>query len=195
MTRSYDQRKRGEAAEETRRRIVLATFELHCEQGVAATTMKQIAERAGVSVGSVYHHFPTYDDAIAACGAHAFAMAPSPEQDLFAGIPGRPERVRKLAQALFGFYARVRGLAYVIAEQDRLPVLKAFADQERGVRARLARAAVEDEGAAKVLAALIDYRTYDALRDQGFDPDQAAARAAEVANAWLDTSPERKDPH
>ncbi|HEY8572222.1 TetR/AcrR family transcriptional regulator [Phenylobacterium sp.] len=195
MARGYEQKKRGEAAEETRRRIVQATFELHCEQGVAATTMKQIAERAGVSVGSVYHHFPTYDDAIQACGAHAFSLAPSPEQDLFGGIPDRGERVRRLAQALFGFYARVRGLAYVIAEQDRMPVLKAFADQERQVRARLAGAAVGDEGGAKVVAALLDYRTYDALRDQGFDPDSAAARAAEVANAWLDQPPERKDPH
>jgi AcrR family transcriptional regulator len=195
MARSYEQRKRGEAAEETRRRIVLATFELHGEQGVTATTMKQIAERAGVSVGSVYHHFPTYDAAIQACGAHAFSMAPQLDDAVFAAIPERAERVRRLARALFGFFARVRGLGHVIAEQDRMPVLKAFAQQERGVRAGLARAAVGDEGAARVLAALLDYRTFEALRDQGFDPDAAAAKAAEVANAWLDQPPERKDPN
>ncbi|HEY0437700.1 MAG TPA: helix-turn-helix domain-containing protein, partial [Phenylobacterium sp.] len=66
MARTYRQSKRGDTAEETRRRIVDACFELHREQGMVATTMKQIAERAGVSVGSVYHHFPTYDDAIRA---------------------------------------------------------------------------------------------------------------------------------
>ena len=195
MVRGYEQRKRGEAADETRRRIVQATFELHGEQGVEATTMKQIAQRAGVSVGSVYHHFPTYDEAILACGAHAFSMAPTADADLFAGVGDRAERVRRLAQALFGFYARVRGLGFVIAEQDRVPVLKAFAEQERRARARLAWDAVGDEGGAKILAALLDYRTYDALRDQGLTPDQAAAKAAEVANAWLDTPPERKDPN
>ena len=57
-SRHYTQSKRGEAAESTRRRIVEATIALHGEQGIAATTMKQIAARAGVSVGSVYHHFP-----------------------------------------------------------------------------------------------------------------------------------------
>ena len=62
MVRKYTLGRRGEAAEETRRRIVEATFALHAEQGVAATTMTQIAERAGVSVGTVYHHFATYDD-------------------------------------------------------------------------------------------------------------------------------------
>ena len=84
MVRKYNLGRRGEAAEETRRRIVDATFALHSEQGVAATTMKDIAERADVSVGTVYHHFPTYDDAIQACGEHAIAFAPPPGPDLFA---------------------------------------------------------------------------------------------------------------
>ena len=47
--RIYTQSKRGDAAETTRRRIVEATFDLHAEQGIAATTMKQIAARAGVA--------------------------------------------------------------------------------------------------------------------------------------------------
>jgi AcrR family transcriptional regulator len=55
--RPYRLGRRAESAEETLRRIVRATYTLHCEQGVAATTMKQIARRADVSVGTVYHHF------------------------------------------------------------------------------------------------------------------------------------------
>jgi len=65
--RSYRLKQRAESAEETRRRLVEATFALHGEQGIAATTMKQIAERAGVGVGTVYHHFPTIEDTVAAC--------------------------------------------------------------------------------------------------------------------------------
>lgn len=194
MARSYEQKRRGETADETRRRIVSACFDLHGEQGIAATTMKQIAQRAGVSVGSVYHHFPTYDEAILACGAHAFSLAPPPAEALFAGLPDRAERVRRLALALFGFFARVRGLGYVIAEQDRLPVLKGFVEGERQARGALARAAVGDDAHARVVAALLDYRTYESLLDQGFDPDAAARQAAEVANAWLDTPPAKMEP-
>ena len=123
MARTYRQAKRNESADETRRRIVQATFELHGEQGIAATTMKQIAARAEVSVGSVYHHFPTYDDAITACGAHAFTRFPIPTPAIFAGATSRAERVRRLARALFAVFAGVRAFGSVIADQDRLPIL------------------------------------------------------------------------
>src|SRR5689334_7225769 len=103
MARGYRQSRRGTSAEETRERIVRACFDLHAEQGIAATSMKQIAARAGVSVGSVYHHFPTYEDAILACGAHAFGLAPPPGPAIFEGAATRPERVARLAQALFHF--------------------------------------------------------------------------------------------
>ena len=67
--RTYQLGRRAESAEETRRRLVQATFELHGEQGIAATSMKQIADRAGVGIGTVYHHFPTLDETVMACGA------------------------------------------------------------------------------------------------------------------------------
>ena len=50
--RQYRQSRRAESTEETRRRIVEATYALHAEQGMAATSMKQIAARADVSVGT-----------------------------------------------------------------------------------------------------------------------------------------------
>lgn len=186
MARTYRQSRRGESAEETRRRIVEATFALHSEQGIAATTMKQIAERAGVSVGSVYHHFPTYDDAINACGAHAFARHPLPTVEIFEGAASRAERVRRLARATFGVYANLPFHA-VIADQDKLPVLQGYVAQEQAVRLELARAAAGDPDAARTLAALVDSATYDAFARLGFSLDEAAARAADVANAWLDT--------
>ena len=55
--RRYRLERRAETAGETRRRLVDATFALHGERGISATTMSDIAARAGVSVGSVYHHF------------------------------------------------------------------------------------------------------------------------------------------
>ena len=186
MARTYRQARRGETADETRRRIVEACFDLHGEQGLVATTMKQIAERAGVSVGSVYHHFPTYDDAIRACGAHAFGQAPLPDEALFEGAPDRAERVRRLARALYRLFDRLSAFGYVVAEQDRLPVVKPFVQDERRLRERLSRLAAGEGAPGATLAALLDHGTYQALRAQGLDATAAARRVAEVANAWLD---------
>ena len=44
---------------EKQKRVLQASLELFASQGFEATTSQQIAKRAGVSVGSVYHTFPT----------------------------------------------------------------------------------------------------------------------------------------
>ena len=59
MTRKYQMKKRAEARDETRERIVRATMALHDEQGVATTSFADIAERAGVGPATVLRHFPT----------------------------------------------------------------------------------------------------------------------------------------
>jgi AcrR family transcriptional regulator len=188
LARRYQQGRRKEAAAETRARIVRATFDLHAEQGMVGTTMKQIAERAEVSVGSVYNHFPSYDEAILACGAYAFSLGPEPSTALFEDVNEVAERVRRLACAVFAQFERLRAFGYVAAEQDRLPVLKGFVEQERAQRLSLAAAALGEPQAgerARTLAALLDHGVYQALKDIGLGTDAAADRAAEVANAWL----------
>lgn len=49
--------RRAAQARATRRRIVDAAAELFVQQGYAATTLEQIAARAGVAVQTVYFHF------------------------------------------------------------------------------------------------------------------------------------------
>ena len=68
--RDYRMQKRAEGLDATRERIVEATAALHYEQGVAATSYVQIAERAGVGPATVYRHFPTLGSLVMACGAH-----------------------------------------------------------------------------------------------------------------------------
>lgn len=43
--------------EQTRRRIVEAAMELFTEHGYAGTTMRAVADRAGVSLGNAYYYF------------------------------------------------------------------------------------------------------------------------------------------
>ena len=45
-------------SEKSRRTILDAALALFSHQGYGATTMREIADRAEVSTGNVYHHFP-----------------------------------------------------------------------------------------------------------------------------------------
>lgn len=48
-----------EKSEETRARIVEAAYRLFIEGGYSATSMRDIGQRAGVTVGAIYNHFAT----------------------------------------------------------------------------------------------------------------------------------------
>lgn len=54
-----DTLKKMENLTEKQKRVLQASLELFASQGFEATTSQKIAKRAGVSVGSVYHTFPT----------------------------------------------------------------------------------------------------------------------------------------
>jgi len=188
--RGYQLGRRGEAAEETRRRIVAATFDLHAELGIANTSMKQIAERAAVSVGTVYHHFPTYADAIDACGAFAAKACPPPSEAMFVGASTRSERVARLARAWFDYYERLPALDSVRRDQHLADTLRTFVASEQSLRLRLAAKALgvgETGRRASVLAALVDLDACKAFRRHGFTVGEAADAAAALANAWLES--------
>ncbi len=53
-------------AELTRERILTAATEIFTEHGYAAGTTNRIAERAGISIGSLYQYFPNKDAILAA---------------------------------------------------------------------------------------------------------------------------------
>ena len=43
--------------ERTRQTIEEAAYKLFLEQGYSATSMRQIAEQAGIALGGIYNHF------------------------------------------------------------------------------------------------------------------------------------------
>jgi AcrR family transcriptional regulator len=61
-TMSYQSPLREDAARETRRRIREAATQLFVEQGFVATTMKEVAARAGVAERTVYTAYPSKAD-------------------------------------------------------------------------------------------------------------------------------------
>jgi len=52
--------------ERTSQAIVNAAYDLMAEQGYAATSMRQIAKRSGLALGSIYNHFSSKEDVFVA---------------------------------------------------------------------------------------------------------------------------------
>lgn len=186
--RPYRLGRRAETSEETKRRLIEATFELHSEQGIAGTSMKDIAARAGVSVGTAYHHFPSYTDAIHACGAWVAEHEPAPTAAVFDGAASPEERVSRLASAMFGFYERVPAVRSLHRDRHLIRELAPFADEEARNRRALAAGAAGAGDAATLLAALLDIEVYRALRREGLGTAEAATRIAAMFNRTLETN-------
>src|SRR5579884_738642 len=104
--RRYELKERARRQAETRRRIVEATVSLHEEQGPAATTIAEIARRAGVSRLTVYNHFPTDADLFAACQQQFLAENPVPDLTHALTLPRPDERVRAVLTLLYQSFRR-----------------------------------------------------------------------------------------
>lgn len=58
---------------ETVRAVIQAAAEVLLAEGYERTTTNRIAERAGISIGSLYHYFPNKESVIAAMTDHAIS--------------------------------------------------------------------------------------------------------------------------
>jgi AcrR family transcriptional regulator len=74
--RAYNNETRLQQQAELKERIAAAAARLHAEKGAMATSYAEIAQRAGVSLPTVYKHFPTQVQLIAACTGHVAGQGP-----------------------------------------------------------------------------------------------------------------------
>jgi len=190
--RKYDRTRRDAAVEETRRRIVAATLELHAEQGIRATSWDEIAARAGVGVGTVYRHFPSLRELVPACGVVTFERLALPDaaaaSRALAGARGRRARLRRLVQELFALYERGAAEIGNVRRERGDPELPMLVDAHRLVESSLdglVAEALRPLGLARdahaVTRALTDLAVWRSLREQGLTGE----RAVEVTVAAL----------
>lgn len=124
MTRTYRQQKRAENQEETRRRIVEATVELHGTVGPAQATISAIAERAGVQRATVYRHFPDEERLFDACTSHFNQTVPPPEASRWLEIHDPEERLRFALDELYAYFERSHQMfANNFRDRDTSPVV------------------------------------------------------------------------
>lgn len=102
--RPYKMKRRAEQEAQTRLRITESAVELHGSLGPARTSMKAIAEHAGVPRSTVYRHFPDEEAVFGACSAHWRAEHPRPEPGRWEQIADPEERLRTALAELYGYY-------------------------------------------------------------------------------------------
>ncbi len=193
--RRYRSDRRKAATEETRRRIVESTVDLHAEQGVLATTYAMIAKRADVAVPTVYNHFPTRGDLLAACTGQAAALAPPLGPRIFDGADDVDTRLRALVRALSAYYRYYAPwMRWANYEAQLVPELAAWQREATGARRQLTELALEPAFGMPPPAALLaiceillDFSAWQRLAsEQGLEPAEAETVLSDALTALVE---------
>lgn len=117
VARDYRKKKRAEREDATRLRIVEATIELHRTIGPTATTVSEIAERAGVGRVTVYRHFPDEPTLSRACSGLYMERNPLPEPVRWLAIPDPTDRLRSALAEVYAYHhANEAMFSHVLAD-------------------------------------------------------------------------------
>ena len=183
MTRKYDMKRRDKRQEETRRRIVEATVELHETVGMVRTTISAIAEKAGVQRLTVYRHFPDERALFSACTGHWMAANPPPDPASWTHIADPEERLRLALAEVYAYHQRTEPMMVnVVRDAQVHPLTREMAEPylQHWDRMRYVLATgwgAQDQRLTLLLAALghaLDFQTWRSLvRQQGLDNEQA----------------------
>jgi AcrR family transcriptional regulator len=123
--RKYNKSLRAEQQEQTRDRIVEAAMVLHEELGPAHTTIKAVAEKAGVQRLTVYRHFPDDVSLFQACTSHWLELNPPPAVNDWAEYEDAAERCHAALLAFYQYYRRTESMWTVsYRDGDKVPALK-----------------------------------------------------------------------
>lgn len=98
--RNYNSELRRRKQAELKAHIAATAAALHAVKGARATSYAEIAERAGVSLPTVYSHFPTQDELLQGCTAHVAASAPTMPVERILAAADLPSAAELLAAAM-----------------------------------------------------------------------------------------------
>lgn len=127
VPRPYTLKRRAARQEETRQRIVEAAIELHQTIGPTATTISEIAERAGVGRVTVYRHFPDELTLARACSGQYLERNPPPDPERWRAIADAEERLRTALRETYAYHrATQKMFSHVLADARDHPVMAPY---------------------------------------------------------------------
>lgn len=127
---------------------------LMAEVGLAAFSGREVAKRAGYSVGTIYNVFGTLDGLVAAINTHTFGLWADHLRDRLAR--GGPDRIRSLVEAYFSFAAENLHLWNAIFDHH-LPRNFDLPEEDRARRGELTAIVIEE------IAAILPHSDADEL--------------------------------
>lgn len=188
--RKYTKTRRAAQQDETRTRIVEATVKLHEARGPAQTSIKAIAEAAGVQRLTVYRHFPDDASLFEACTTHYLELHPPPQSAAWDDLEDPVERSHAALLAFYRYY-RATERMWRVAYRDLEQVGALHAPMERferhidQVADDLAQGWPATRAAARPLKATLRhalrFATWESLTAAGLKDPQAAA----LVRSWL----------
>src|SRR2546430_15318416 len=102
--------------EDTRQRLYEAAVDLIAERGYSATTVDDIAERAGVAKGTVYYNFPSKPALFEEVLRQGIGLLTGRFREVVAGQPPR-EAVAALIRAQLEYIQRYRAFAQLLLSE------------------------------------------------------------------------------
>ncbi|MFC0028351.1 TetR/AcrR family transcriptional regulator [Micromonospora chaiyaphumensis] len=102
--------------EDTRQRLFVAAVELIAEQGFSATTVDDIATRAGVAKGTVYYNFESKTVLFEELLRHGIGLLTADFRAAVAGLPPR-EAIAALVRAELEYIRRYRAFAQLLLSE------------------------------------------------------------------------------
>lgn len=127
--KSWSRRKRARPGE-----ILEAALAIFAEKGFAATRMEDIAQRAGVTKGTIYLYFPGKDELFKSLARETVGRALADVSKILADNPAPPRRMLiRVLETINNFLQNEERAALpkiIIAESGNFPELAAFWQQE-----------------------------------------------------------------
>ena len=185
---------RSARAQRTRDSVVNAVLEL-AHQGDARPTAREIADRAGISVRSVYVHFDDLDDLFRAAAARHFEQMQSLLQPVDASLPIAQRIVAAANQrvAIHENFGAVRRAAeqWAPVSPALTEALRAGRDVGRHDIERLfgpvLSGRADHEIALGAITLLLGATAWDSLREQGLSVDAASEIIVHTLTRLLET--------
>jgi AcrR family transcriptional regulator len=136
MPRPYSMDKRSEENELRRRRLIEAAQEVAAEEGLSGLTLQAVADRADVALRTVYNHFSSRDELVAAALADLAVAARQASADIdVTGVDARAQLRGFIGQCAATYLAQGRGLDALMGAIE-LPDVREVIDEVRSWRRR-----------------------------------------------------------